>query len=132
MLTDQYYPVVFSDFLVARWQRYSVEFTQLKADDMPLLRWPTEFRLRKYQVLDKGRLVRPVLEAYEAGVMTYAELRDELGYGGHNPDEVIAEWKENRRAQGLPEVPATGGGGKVDDDPDDDPDEKDKDDEDDD
>ena len=131
VLTDQYYPPVFSDFLVGRWQRYSVEFTQLKADDMPLLRWP-DFVLRKYQVLDKGRLVGPILKAYEAGVLTYAELRAELGYAGKNPDEVIAEWKENRRAQGLPEVPTTGGGGKVDDAPDDPPDKKDDDEDDDD
>ena len=59
--------------------------------------------LRKYQVLDKGKLVKPILEAWAAGAMTYAEMRAELGYTGANVDEVISEWKADRKALGMPE-----------------------------
>ena len=53
-------------------------------------------------------------------------MRAELGYSGANVDDVIEEWKENRRKLGLPETPdsasmaaAAPGPGDEDDDPDD-------------
>ena len=112
MLGDQFYSHVFYGYLVARWMRLMMMFTELLPDDLALLGGPI-FRLRKYQVLDKGRLVKPIMEAWEKGLMTYAEARSELGFIGVNVDDVIAEWKENRRALGLPEVPSEGGGGMV-------------------
>ena len=127
VLTEQFYPVVYRDFMLARWQRWSSDHTELQASDMDLLRYP-RFVLRTYQVLDKGRLVAPILKAWEAGLLTYPELRAELGYAGRNPDEVIEEWKDNRRSLGLPETPATSGGmfGDDGDGPPDDPDKKEK------
>ena len=116
VLSEQFYPPVYRDFMRARWQRWSSDHTELQASDMDLLRYP-RFILRTYQVLDKGRLVAPILKAWEAGLLTYPELRAELGYAGRNPDEVIEEWKENRRSLGLPDSPTTSGGGMLDDDP---------------
>ena len=104
VLTEQFYPVVYRDFMLARWQRWSSDHTELQASDMDLLRYP-RFVLRTYQVLDKGRLVLPIIRAWEAGLLTYPELRAELGYAGRNPDEVIEEWKANRRSLGLPDTP---------------------------
>ena len=126
LLTDQFYPHVFTEFLMARWLGYVDEFGLKPDEDLMLLRYP-RFALRKYQTVDKQRLVGPIIKAWESGILTYGELRAELGYAGANVDEVIAEWKENRRMLGLPEVPSAGGGGmmngdgppeKEDDDPD--------------
>ena len=115
VLSEQFYPVVYRDFMLARWELWSSEHTMLEASDMALLRYP-RFVLRTYQVIDKGRLVAAILKAWEAGMLTYAEFRAELGYAGRNPDEVIDEWKENRRSLGLPDSPTPGGGGTLDDD----------------
>jgi len=114
VLTDQFYPVIFRDFLLARWVGYIGEFPGLMPDDLKLLGAARRFVLRKYQVIDKGRLIGPILKSFEAGVLTYDEVRAELGYAGANADEVIEQWKADRRALGLPESPTTGGGVMVD------------------
>ena len=115
VLAMQFYRPVFSDFLMARWMRLITMFSALVPDDLALLRWPT-FALRKYQVLDKGRLVTPILTAWEKGAMTYPEMRAELGLSGANVEETIEEWKENRRMLGLPETPDTSSAAPVEDD----------------
>ena len=112
ILCGQFYGPVFRDFLMARWQRLMGEFSELMPDDLEALLYPT-VRLRRYQILDKGRLVKPMLDAWERGLMTYPELRAELGFSGADADEVIEEWKENRKALGLPETPAESNGANM-------------------
>ena len=110
MVVDQFYGHIFYRFLVDRWVRYMSEFPELRPADMQALLYPT-IMLRRYQVLEKGKLIKPILEAWAAGIMTYSEVRAELGFLGANIDEVMEEWKENRRAMGLPDVPSEAGGG---------------------
>ena len=110
ILTMQLYGPVFRDFLIARWVALMVEFPGvLRPEDLDALRTP-KIQLRRYQVIDKARLVKPLLDAYERGGITYAELRQNLGESGENVEEIIEEWKASRRLFGLPEVPGAGGG----------------------
>ena len=112
LMVNQFYGPIFYRFLADRWVRYMMEFPELHPADMKALIYPT-IMLRRYQVLEKGKLIKPVLEAWEAGIMTYSEVRAELGFLGANIDEVMEEWKENRRAMGLPDVPSAGGSGMM-------------------
>ena len=78
-------------------------------------------------------MTKPILDAWAAGLLTYAEARQELGFVGVDVDATIAEWKEDRKKLGLPDTPNGGGMGEgppgKDDDKDDEP-EEDEDDED--
>ena len=112
MLTDQVYGPVYERFLADRWMRLMSEFHELKPDDMQALLYPN-IMLRRYQVLEKGKIIKPLLEAWNSGAITYPELRAELGFLGANIDEVMEEWKENRIAMGLPDVPSQGMAGKM-------------------
>ena len=110
--------------------------------DLDALLYPT-IGLREYQVLDPARLVTPLMTAWEKGLMTYSEVRSMLGYSGANADDVIEQWKEDRRKLGLSESPDSGSigtaappgaekGGDEDEDKDDDSDDEDEEDDDDD
>ena len=66
VLTEQFYPPVYRNFMLARWQRWSSDHSELQASDMDLLRYP-RFILRTYQVLDKGRLVAADSESLGGG-----------------------------------------------------------------
>ena len=136
MLANQFYAPVYKDWLSARWLAFVMMFPAVDPADMDALLYP-QFRLRKYQILDKAKMVKPIMDAWGAGLITYAEARQELGFVGVDVDTTIAEWKEDRKKLGLPETPSEGGGmaeppGSDKDEPDDDDDDDDKKDDDDD
>ena len=108
ILSMQFYTPVYSGFFLDRWLPMQSMFSQLTPDDFKLLGWPA-FVLRNYPIVDKTKLVAPILMAWEKGAMTYPEMRRELGWSGVNVEETIEEWKENRRMLGLPETPSQGG-----------------------
>ena len=125
VLCGQFYQPIYRDWLLGKWQGVVGEFPEIDpmADLDPLL-YPA-IKLKKYQILDKGRLVKPLLEAWNQGIYTYAEVREELGEMAENADEIIEQWKADRAALGLPESPQQGGGmmpGESDDDDEDDQD----------
>ena len=132
MLANQFYAPIFKDWLTSRWLQFVSLFPALMPADLEALMYP-QFRLRKYQVLDKSKMTKPILDAWAAGLLTYAEARQELGFVGVDVDATIAEWKEDRKKLGLPDTPNGGGMGEgppgKDDDKDDEP-EEDEDDED--
>ena len=107
ILAQQFYAPIYKDWFSARWMSLVGMFREIEPTDMQALLYPT-VGMRKYQVLDKGRLVKPVLEAWAQGLMTYPEMRAELGYPSANVDDVIEQWKEDRRKLGLPETPDSG------------------------
>ena len=109
MLAHQYYGPIYRDFLMSRWVKIVSLFPELKPADLDALLYPSVL-LKKYQILDKAKMTKPILDAWGAGMLTYAEARQELGFVGADVDATIAEWKENRRALGLPEKPSEGGG----------------------
>ena len=74
------------------------------AKDLDALMYP-QFRLKRYQVLELSKMIKPLLEAWQAGMLTYAEMRQHLGFIGADVDGTIAEWKEDRKRLGLPETP---------------------------
>ena len=131
ILSQQFYGPVFRDFLMARWVRLMGEHPELMPADLEALLYPT-VRLKPYEILDKAKIIKSVLEGFAAGAMTYAEMRAELALSTDDIDEVISEWKSDRKKLGLPETPAQGGakmpGDKDDGDEDEDKDEKDDDD----
>ena len=126
MLVNQYYNPIFKDWFLGRWIEWVGMFPEVEAADLDGLLYPTII-LRKYQILDKGRLVAQILNAFEKGAITYAEMRAEIGFTGANVDEVIEQWKEDRRALGLPDSLQSAAPGAAED-PDDDDDEEDPDD----
>ena len=133
ILTQQFDGPIYRDFLMRRWVNLMGEFGELKPDDRDTLLYPT-IRLRSYQILDKAKMISSLLEAWNAGAITYSELRSELGMSGADANEVIAQWQEDRRRLGLPDVPTSGAAqasGPSDDDKDDDSDDDDKKDDDD-
>ena len=88
-------------------------------------------KLKAYEILEKSKIIKGVLEAFAAGAMTYAEMRGELALSTDDVDGVIDEWREDRVKLGLPETPQEGNGGPPggkdeDDDDDDDDDGKNK------
>ena len=107
MLANQYYTPVYGDFLMARWMGLMSMFGELMPADLDALLYPG-FRLRRYQVLDRSKIINLIKEAWGGGLMTWEECRDELGLIGVNPDEVAETWKEDRKRLGLPETPAEG------------------------
>ena len=74
------------------------------AKDLDALMYP-QFRLKRYQVLELSKMIKPLLEAWQAGMLTYAEMRQHLGFIGADVDGTISEWKEDRKRLGLPETP---------------------------
>ena len=104
-LKSQFYRPVFGDFLIARWLRMMGEFDALRPDDLRLLRYPT-FHLRKYQVVDKQRLIAPLLKAWEKGAMTLEQLQDEMGWDEGELEDFVEQWKKERKLLGLPESPS--------------------------
>lgn len=110
MLASQFYAPVYKDWLTEHWLGFMAMFPAVTPLDFDALMYP-EFRLRKYQVLDKAKMTKPILDAWEAGLHTYAEARQELGFIGVDVDATIEEWKEDRKKLGLPETPAANGGG---------------------
>ena len=110
ILTQQLYQPVFAAFLNARWVKMNAEFSELTPDDLPALLYPSVM-LRRYEILDKAKTVGPILEAWNAGMMTFPEVRAELGMSGADVQSLIEEWKANRKALGLSETPAAGGAG---------------------
>ena len=124
ILRGQFYEPCYRDFLMARWVPLVAKFSEIDPmEDLDALLYPA-IKLRKYQILDKARLVKSLKEAWEAGLLTWAEVREELGFIADSPDETIGEWKEDRRRLGLPESPTQGNGANMpgesgdDDDPD--------------
>ena len=112
MLGQQYYAPVYKDWFAApvRLMDFVSMFPEVDlAKDMDALLYP-QFRLKQYQTLDLSKMVKPVLEAWGAGVLTYSEARQQLGFVGVDVDATIAEWKEDRKKLGLPETPSAGGG----------------------
>ena len=107
VLTNQFYTPVYRDWLLGRWMMLVRDFPEIEIEDLDALLYPT-VKLRRYQILDKSRLVYPILKAWDQGIMTYAEVRAELGFSGADLDEVMEEWKENRASLGLPTVPSAG------------------------
>ena len=110
ILTQQLYQPVFAAFLNARWVKMNAEFSELTPDDLPALLYPSVM-LRRYAILDKAKTVGPILEAWNAGMMTFPEVRAELGMSGADVQSLIEEWKANRKSLGLSETPAAGGAG---------------------
>ena len=130
ILCNQFFTPIFADWLRGRWMNVVREFPEIEPmEDFDTLLYPT-IVLRKYAILDKGRLVKPIMEAFSQGLMDYSECRAELGYSGVDGEQTIEQWKEDRKALGLPESPTQANGGKVpgesddDDDDDDDSDEE--------
>ena len=99
MLANQFYAPVYKDWLSARWLAFVAMFPAVDPADMDALLYP-QFRLRKYQILDKAKMVKPIMDAWGAGLITYAEARQELGFVGVDVDTTIAEWKEDRKKAG--------------------------------
>ena len=109
MLASQFYAPIYKDWLGARWLEFVAMFPAVSPADLDALLYP-QFRLRKYQVIDPAKSTKPILERWEAGLITYAEARESLGHVGVDVDATIAEWKEDRAKLGLPETPSEGGG----------------------
>ena len=108
VLAKQFYEPIYRDRFNRSMVTLQGMFPELETEDFDLLRFP-EIVARSYMIVDKQRLIRPLLEQFEAGMVTYAELRDELGYLASDPDAVIEQWKEDRRKLGLPEHPTRPG-----------------------
>ena len=104
MLANQFYAPVYKDWFSARWFEFVAMFPAVDPADLDALLYP-QFRLRKYQILDKAKMVKPIMDAWGAGLITYSEARQELGFVGVDVDTTIAEWKEDRKKLGLPETP---------------------------
>ena len=103
-LKSQFYRPVYFDFINRRLINLVSRFPEIEIGDFDALRFPAII-LRSYLVIDKQRLIGPLLKVFSQGLMTWSELREELGYLGSDPESVIEEWKENRRMLGLPETP---------------------------
>ena len=113
ILGQQYYAPVYRDWMTApeRYLDFVSMFPEIDpAKDMDALLYP-QFRLKRYQVLELSKMIKPLLEAWQAGMLTYAEMRQHLGFIGADVDGTISEWKEDRKRLGLPETPSAGGGG---------------------
>ena len=118
ILAMQFYGPIYKDWLSSRWLGLMMMFGELQPADMDALLYPT-FRLRKYQILDRSKIINMIKESYNLGLMTWSEARDELGLVSDNADEIAEEWKADRERFGLPE---TGGDGSPQPPPGDDPD----------
>lgn len=129
ILANQYYTPLYRDWIAGRWMAIVRMFPGAinPGEDQDSLWFPT-FRLQPYQILEKSKVAKPMLEVWNAGGMTFEEFRNELGYLTTDPAEVIAEWKKTRALLGLPEspgeatMPADEGGAPNDDDEEDDDD----------
>ena len=112
LLGEQYYAPIYRDWLndPVRFLDFISMFPEIDpAKDLDALMYP-QFRLKRYQVLELSKTIKPLLEGWNAGAFTYAELRQHLGFIGADVDGTIAEWKEDRKRLGLPETPSEGGG----------------------
>jgi len=117
VMAQQYYSPIYRDRFNANIVLLQGMFPEIESDDYHLLRNP-EIVARAYMIVDKQRLIGPLLEQWEKGLATWSELRDELGFLCSDPDAIIEEWKEDRRRLGLPEHPTSGGSGVQSDDDD--------------
>ena len=108
IMEQQFYSPIFRDRFNNRMVMLQSDFPELEPEDYDLLRHP-EIVARSYMILDKQRLIRPLIEQWESGMITYAELRDELGFLASDPEAVIEQWKEDRRMLGLPDHPTRPG-----------------------
>ena len=107
ILGEQYYAPIYKDWFLApaRWMEFVSMFPEIDpAKDLDALMYP-QFRLKRYQVLELSKMIKPLLEAWQAGMLTYAEMRQHLGFIGADVDGTIAEWKEDRKKLGLAETP---------------------------
>ena len=104
MLTDQYHRPTHLGWMRDRLVNLVRKFPVIVTGDFDCLLYP-DFVLNAYRVIDKQRLIKPLLDTFDRGILTWSELRDELGYIASDPETVIEEWKENRRMLGLPETP---------------------------
>ena len=104
MLANQFYAPIYKDWLTARWLEFVIMFPAVAPADFDALLYP-QFRMRRYQILDKSKQTKPVLDTWAAGLITYSEARQELGHIGVDVDATIAEWKEDRKKLGLSETP---------------------------
>ena len=131
ILAMQFYGPIYKDWLSSRWLGLMMMFGELQPADMDALLYPT-FRLRKYQILDRSKIITMIKESYNLGLMTWSEARDELGLVSDNADEIAEEWKADRERFGLPDAADDGSSQTPpgDDDDDDDDDEQEEDDDD--
>lgn len=131
-LTTQYVGRVWFNFFGGRWIELLKRFPEVTPEDRAALTWPKHM-LRRYQVLDKAKMIPGILAAFERGALTYAEMRAELGMSGADADAIIAQWLEDREAlkPGMSDkmadlVNKAGGNAGPKDDDDDDDDEEDE------
>ena len=103
ILAMQFYGPVYKDWLSSRWLDLMLTFGELQPADMDALLYP-KFRLRKYQILDRSKIITMIKDSYNLGLMTWSEARDELGLVSDNADEIAEEWKADRERFGLPEA----------------------------
>ena len=79
MLANQFYAPIYKDWFSAKMLTFAMMFPEVDpAKDFDALLFP-QFRMRRYQVLDKSKQAKPVLESWAAGLITYSEARQELG-----------------------------------------------------
>ena len=110
ILGEQYYAPIYKDWFLSptQWMEFVSMFPEIDpVKDMDALMYP-QFRLKRYQVLELSKMIKPLLEAWQAGMLTYAEMRQHLGFIGADVDGTIAEWKEDRKKLGLAETPDSG------------------------
>ena len=104
ILSMQFYGPIYKDWLSSRWFSLVRMFGELMPADMESLLYPS-FRLRKYAILDRSKVINMIKDSYNMGLMTWSEARDELGLVSENADEIAEEWKADRERFGLPETP---------------------------
>ena len=85
MLADQFYAPIYKDWFLesSRWLEFVAMFPAkwIRRPTWTRCTYP-QFRLRKYQILDKAKMVKPIMDAWGAALITYAEARQELGFVG--------------------------------------------------
>ena len=98
---------VYRAWLAAEWPSLMMTH-DLRAEDYETFLHAAH-SFKAYQPLEKHRIIKAVLEAWQGGLYTMAEAVMELGLDGSDIAGRIEQWKLERREFGLSEVPEGAG-----------------------
>ena len=85
---------------MTRWLEFVSMFPELTPQDLAALLYP-QFRMKRYAIHDKSKLVALIKETWSTGLMTWSEVRDELGLLSVNPDERCRRMEGRQKAPRL-------------------------------
>ena len=81
------------------WLEMLRRFPRVNPDDLRIFEG-ARITMKRMMVLEKGKILKAVTDAFNAGIIDYAEARSEAGYSTDDVESIIETWLEQKEMLG--------------------------------